>query len=369
MKVVHLESGRHLYGGAKQVLSLLQGLNDLQTDQAQEHILVCPNESAIAQAAQTLAIKNITLPMRGDIDPGLALRLRTILRQLQPDLLHVHSRRGADIWGGLAARSVAIPAVLSRRVDNLEPRWLARLKYPLYQHVITISQGIFDILVHKMDVPATHVACVHSAIDTEEYQPGGDKQWLRKTFTLPNDAYVIGMISQFIERKGHRILLQALPDIIHQYPQTRALLFGRGPLEEDMRQLCSQLKLDNYVSFAGFRDDLARIIPALNLIVHPASKEGLGVALLQAAACGIPIVAGRAGGIPEVVHDGVNGLLVPPNDIAALIMAINSLITNPKRAARFGQAGRCIVERDFSVANMVKGNYQVYVDVLNNKKY
>ena len=364
MKVIHLESGRHLYGGAKQVVLLLQGLNVLPTEHLQEHILVCPNDSAIAAAAQALAIRHITIPMRGDLDPRLMTRLKAILRQYKPNLLHIHSRRGADIWGALAARAVGIPVVLSRRVDNPEQRWLARLKYPLYQKVITISQGISQVLVNQMNIPAEKIVCVHSAIDTEEYHPGGDKDWLKLSFGLPDNAYVIGMVSQFIERKGHRILLQALPEVITQHPQTHVVLFGHGPLEQAMQQLCIQLQLEKYVTFAGFRNDLARIIPALDLVVHPASREGLGVALLQAAACGIPIVAGRAGGIPEIVHDGVNGLLVPPNDAKALTLAINNLLADPKQAARFGQAGRRIVEQNFSLAQMVQGNYQVYAELL-----
>ncbi len=110
----------------------------------------------------------------------------------------------------------------------------------------------------------------------------------------------------------------------------------------------------------GFRDDLPRILPALDLLVHPASMEGLGVALLQAAACGIPIVAGRAGGIPEIVHDGENGWLVEPDDSSALAERINTLLDHPEQAAAFGAAGRRLVEQAFSIPAMAAGNLAIY---------
>jgi glycosyltransferase involved in cell wall biosynthesis len=107
-----------------------------------------------------------------------------------------------------------------------------------------------------------------------------------------------------------------------------------------------------------------KILPALDLLVHPAFMEGLGVALLQTAASGIPIVASRVGGIPEIVRDGVNGTLIPAGDPPALAQAVNDLLADTERAKVYGQAGREIVLTDFSIAAMVEGNYRVYQDVL-----
>ncbi|NJN47353.1 MAG: glycosyltransferase family 4 protein, partial [Candidatus Competibacteraceae bacterium] len=110
--------------------------------------------------------------------------------------------------------------------------------------------------------------------------------------------------------------------------------------------------------------DMHTILPALDLVVHPAFMEGLGVALLQAAACGVPIVASRVGGIPEIVRNGVNGTLIPAGDPLALAQAVNGLLADTERAAAYGQAGRRIALTDFSIAAMVEGNYRVYQDVL-----
>lgn len=356
MKVLHVEAGRHLYGGALQVVFLLRALRELAP--GDEQLLTCPPGSAVGAAAAEVA-RVVELPMDGDADAGIAVRLYRLIRAERPDLVHLHSRRGADLWGGLAARLAGVPVVLSRRVDNPEPRWLAALKYRLYTHVITISEAIRWVLLAE-GVPASKVTCIHSAVDIERYRPGDDRAWLLDAFHFPAEAKVIGMVAQFIPRKGHHLLLDAVPAVLARHPEARFLLFGQGPLQAEVQGRVEREGLQEVVKLPGFRDDLARILPALHLVVHPAAMEGLGVALLQAAACGVPIVAGRAGGIPEVVRHGENGWLVDPADAGDLARRIDDLLEHPDQAAAFGAAGRGLVEREFSILAMTRGNLAVY---------
>jgi len=122
--------------------------------------------------------------------------------------------------------------------------------------------------------------------------------------------------------------------------------------------------LQEYFIFAGFRGDLPRILPHLAMLVHPALMEGLGVSLLQAASCGVPIVACRAGGIPEVVQHGTTGLLVTPGDVKELCQAIRILVQQPEMRLKMGRAGRRLVCEGFSIERMVLGNLRVYEAVL-----
>jgi glycosyltransferase involved in cell wall biosynthesis len=197
-------------------------------------------------------------------------------------------------------------------------------------------------------------------VDTGLYRPGGDGVWLRREFGLPAAAKVVGMAAQFIPRKGHHLLLDAVPAVLAAHPEAHFLLFGQGPLQAAIRSRVEREELSGAVQLPGFRDDLARILPTLDLLVHPAAMEGLGVALLQAAACGVPIVAGRAGGIPEVVRHGENGWLVDPADGEDLARRINTLLENPDQAAAFGAAGRRLVEREFSIPAMGRDNLAIY---------
>src|SRR5690606_4068884 len=119
------------------------------------------------------------------------------------------------------------------------------------------------------------------------------------------------------ERKGHHILLEALR-AMPERERLRVIIFGKGPQREMLERMVSAMGMQHIVQFAGFRDDLPRWMGALDLLVHPALMEGMGISLLQASAAGVPIVASRVGGIPEAVRDDVSGLLVPPNDAVAL---------------------------------------------------
>lgn len=357
MKVLHVEAGKHLYGGALQVVFLMRGL----ARRGIEVALACPEGSAIAAAVRDAGLTVHEMAMHGDADVGLVFRLRRLMREWRPDVLHLHSRRGCDTWGAVAGRLDGLPVVLSRRVDNPESRWWAAVKYRLPDHVVTISQGIREVLLGE-GVPAERISCVPSAVDTTQYRPGRDAlPWFRAEFGLPDDAPTIGMAAQFIDRKGHATLLDALPAVLAQHPQARVLLFGQGPLVEPVRQrVDTDPLLSPRVQLTGFRRDLDRILPCLDVLAHPAFMEGLGVALLQAAACGVPIVGGRAGGIPEIVQPDLNGFLIEPGDVAGLAVALNRLLGSAELRARMGAAGREWVERHFSIDAMVEGNLAVY---------
>jgi glycosyltransferase involved in cell wall biosynthesis len=359
MNVVHVEAGRHLYGGALQVLYLLRGLRE----RPGRNVLVCPQGSALAEAARGVADVVHPIPMGGELDLGLVPRLLGLLRRERPDLVHLHSRRGADLWGALAARRAGVPVVLSRRVDNPEPRWLVGLKYRLYDHVVTISEAIRQVLIAEGVAP-DRVTCVPSAVDTEAYRPGCEDAWFRAEFGLAPAVPVIGMVAQFIDRKGHGVLIEAAPPVLAAYPEARFLLFGQGPLKAACEDQARRRGLTRQVLFPGFRRDLARVLPCLTLLVHPALLEGLGVSLLQAAACGVPTVASAVGGIPEAVRDGVTGALVPPGDPDALAEAVRALLADPERRRAQGANGRRHALERFSPAAMVEGNSEVYARVL-----
>lgn len=358
MKVLHVEAGRHLYGGAQQVLYLLDGLQRLGI----ENVLVCPTDSELADRAMPFG-EVVTLPMRGDVDLGLIARLRRLIRAHRPDIVHLHSRRGADVLGGVASRLAGVPCVLSRRVDNPESRLWVGLKYRLYAHVIAISEGIRDVLLDE-GLAATRVTCVRSAVDLQDWPQGCDRGAFLREFGLPDDAPVAGMIAQFIPRKGHRHLLAALPRVLERHPGLQVLLFGQGPLVAAVKAAVGDQGLDAHVHLVGFRPDLARWLGCLDMIVHPAEKEGLGVSLLQAAAAGLPIIAARAGGMPEIVEDGRNGLLVAPGDVMALAEAMKCLLDDGTLRVEMGRRGRARIDTHFAPDAMVAGNLAVYRRVL-----
>lgn len=357
LKLLHVETGQHLYGGAQQVAYLLDGL----AAQGVDNHLVCPPGAAIGAHFAGSAVTVHPLRCSGDADIGFIRRLARVLREQQPDLVHLHSRRGADVLGGIAARWAGVPAVLSRRVDNPEPHWWAQRKYRMYARTVCISEGIADVL-RSQGVDDSRIRVVRSAVDAEPWRHSASRDAFCAEFDVPADALIVGVVAQLIERKGHRVLFAALRGL-SAARQIALVIFGQGPLRDALQAESADLPL-RALRFAGFRRDLPRWVGCLDLLVHPALAEGLGVSLLQASAARVPIIASRAGGMPEAVRDGLNGLLVAPGDSAALQAAIGRLADDAALRRSLGAAGSQLIDAEFSTAAMVAGNRAVYDEVL-----
>ena len=361
MRIAHLEAGRHLYGGAAQVRYLVDGL----TARGVDNLLLCPAGSELARGAPAATVR--ALPMRGDLDLTLPLRLVRALARFRPDVVHVHSRRGADIYGGLAAALAGVPAVLTRRVDAAEPNWLARWKYKPYAAIVALSRAI-EAQLAAAGVDTARVVRIPSAVDTARYRPdAAARARLLAAFALPNDAIVVGVVAQLIERKGHDTLLASLAELIRVEPTLRVLLFGRGPLGPKLRAQIAACGLGGHVTLAGFRADLPELLPGLDVLAHAAVREGLGSALLEAASAGVPVVAYAAGGVPDAVVDGMTGLLVPVGDAAALRAALARLLAGRVERARLGAAARAHAERHFGIDGLVDAHFTLYARVLGER--
>jgi len=361
MRIAHVEAGRHLYGGAAQVGYLLEGLNG----RGVENVLLCPEGSELAAATSAARVR--PLPMRGELDVALLPRLAGELKRLKPDLVHVHSRRGADLYGGFAAALAGIPAVLTRRVDAPEPAAFARFKYRPYRAVVVLSRAIERQLMDAA-VARERIVLIPSGVDTQRYRPDAAARGrLRAAFALSADALVVGVVAQLIERKRHSWLFALLPALLREFPQLTVVCFGRGPLEGRLRAELAERGLQSRVVLAGFRADLPALVPGLDLLAHPASREGLGLSLLEAASAGVPVVACAVGGVPDIVVDGETGMLVPRDDTAAFGQALRALLVSPDERARRGTAARRHVERRFDTARLVAAHHSLYTHLLGER--
>jgi glycosyltransferase involved in cell wall biosynthesis len=191
--------------------------------------------------------------------------------------------------------------------------------------------------------------------------------WIpRKDFEIDEGDFVIAMVAQLIPRKGHRFLFDVIPNLRDTYPNIRVLLFGDGPLDAKLKALAATLNLYGTVQFAGFREDLDDYLGCIDLLVHPAVQEGLGVAMLKAAAAGVAVLAFDTAGSQEAVVHGHTGVLVATRDVATLQKAIAVLIDETAMRLEFGKAGRQRMKDEFSVEGMVERHIELYTSVIND---
>jgi glycosyltransferase involved in cell wall biosynthesis len=263
----------------------------------------------------------------------------------------------------MACRMAGVPAILSRRVDNRESNSMAKLRYSWFEKVVAISENVADVL-SEQGFDSDKLSVIRSAVDATAMAPAPDRRVLADRFGIVADDCAIAVVSQLIRRKGHRFLLDVLPGLAEQHPGVRVVFFGEGSAEHELKALSTRLGLGGVVRFAGFRRDLDTYLGAFDMLVHPAEREGLGVAMLKAAAAGLPVVAFDTGGATEAVVHAKTGVLVEPGNLDLLQKAIGALIEDSALRADFGRAGRERMQKNFSIETMVESHIELYERVL-----
>jgi glycosyltransferase involved in cell wall biosynthesis len=329
-------------------------------------LLVCPDDGELYRAATREGLNVQGVRYRGDHDLTLVLKLGRIIRSAKPDIVHLHSRRGADILGALAAKWVGHPnVIITRRVDN--PISVGMLngfcigKIP--KAIVCVSGGISDV-IKEAGFPSDKITVIHSAVDAGAYDSALSKWEARRILGVLPASPLLCVIGQLIARKGHHVLLDALPSLRNKFKDIRVLIVGSGAVRSRLEAQVHKLNLDGCVQFMGFRSDISTILRASDLLVHPALREGFANVGLQAMASGIPVVTTSVGGMPEMVQHEITGLVVPPGDSKTLAQAIEELLSNPGRRSMMGRLGQDIVRESFSVEKMVDSNLALYQKVL-----
>jgi glycosyltransferase involved in cell wall biosynthesis len=210
---------------------------------------------------------------------------------------------------------------------------------------------------------------IYNGIELDEYRPNGkevrsQKSEVRGEFGITKDVPVIGAIGRMVWQKGFEYLIQAIPDIVRDVPDAKFLLVGDGPLRESLEALSKELRVRDKVIFTGFRSDIKEILSAIDILVIPSLLEGFPMITLEAMAMAKPIVATNIDGITEQTTDGVNGILVPPQNPSVLAKAVVRVLNDKELARTMGLSAREKVEQEFSVEKMVAETEKVYLSLL-----
>jgi L-malate glycosyltransferase len=322
-----------------------------------------PDGELRRRAAEGLDL--IPLAPKTEMDLSAAWKLSRLVKRLRPDILHAHDPHGIAMASlalslGGATRSDRPPTlVASRRVDfHLKGNSFSRWKNRQVDCFIAASEAIREMLIAD-GVPADQAVTVHEGIDVEHVVAAPAVN-VHEAFWLPHHAPVVGNVAALVPHKGQRYLVDAAHLVVQAIPDTRFIILGEGELREHLEKQVREHSLEKHVLLPGFRTDVLGCIKGFDLFVMSSVTEGLGTSLLDAMACRRPIVATSAGGIPEIVEDGVNGLLVPPRDAHALAAAIVRALKDEELRRRMGDAGFTRVNARFTVEHMVRATADVY---------
>lgn len=368
MKVVHLTASRFLGGAECQMLGLARSL-----PAHYESTFVSFAEDGLCEAflreARSQGFAGFRLQRDTPRLVGALRELIDLLRRASADILCCHGYK-ANLLGWLATRRLVIPVVSVshgwtaetfrvRLYDALDRRVVRRMN-----KVVSVSEGQAK-KVRRAGVASEKTVVIRNAISAERFSNSNPAHRGELTSLFrKNPKFIVGAAGRLSPEKGFEILIDAAAEAVPENPQVGFVIFGDGALRESLAARIKNSGLEDSVVLGGFRTDLERIVPHFDLFALSSFTEGLPVAVLEAFAAGVPVVATRVGGVPEVVEHGVNGYCVEPGSPEALARGILDALSDDARRRWMGQNGRRRVVEEFTFDVMAKQYERLFEELV-----
>ncbi|NYT44752.1 glycosyltransferase family 4 protein [Pollutimonas thiosulfatoxidans] len=362
LRILHSEAATS-FGGQEQYIYRMM----IAMRERGHHLeAVCQPHAVLAERLREAGFTVHTTYMDGPVNFVKTLvKVRGVLRRGRFDVLNTHSRRDT-IVAGLAARLAGTPLIV--RTRHLAKKVGSLLSYTIIPHrVTTASDFVRDHLISRGADP-TKVATVYPAVDIP---PIPEASTLREELRLAQNDIVVGCVAVMRAEKGHKSLIDAMEPLIRASPNVHLVLVGGGsPVFEEVRDYVAAKKLDKRVHLMGTRRDVPNLLAGFDVFALATRTEASGTAFVEAGAAGLPVVGTDVDGVPEMMHAGVSGMLVPLDDTAAFTQALERLITDPALRRQMGQEGLkfCRASGRFSAEAMAERIESCYTRWLTERK-
>lgn len=371
----HIDYGGALHGGGRQLIELAHALRERTDVEATFCILRKPSE-----LGRALVADGLPLVFFGDhpANPVTLARFVRLIRERRIDVLHL-TDYGACTFGRLAGILTRRPAIVQvighhSAYERHGFRWHVSLAYralaPFTARALAISDSVRAFAATHMGFRDDVLEVLPPPLPRHSVgrpTPEGMAA-LRERYGIAPHEPVIGAVTRFYPTKGIHVLVSAFAEVLAARPEAWLLLVGQGPEEAALRAQCAALGVSSRVIFAGFQREIADHVGIQRVAAMPSLAEGFGLSAAEALALGVPVVASRVGGLPDVVRDGVTGLLVPPADARALAAALLRVIEDDALHARLSAAARADVER-FSLDRYVGRLVELYHDLCLRRRH
>jgi glycosyltransferase involved in cell wall biosynthesis len=361
VKITHLVENLNRGGLERVVIDLVR------EQSAEGHVVdvVCLFEKG--QLASELDVPVYACGKGDGFDIGAIRRLRARLKERAPGVLHTHNAM-AHYYGVIAAIGLPIQCRINTRHNmsglgrGSRRDWLYRRSLALTDIVASVCEAAHADLVAGKLLPESRTVSVPNGIPVAGFAPASAESHgrLAAEIGVAPGTRIVGAVGRLHPAKDHPTLLRAFREVAAARPDVVLVVAGNGERRAELEALAASEGIASRVRFLGDRNDVAELLRGFDLLAVSSRTEGYSVVLVEASVVGVPIVATRVGGNPEIVQDGVTGLLVPPSDPAALAGAIGALLDDPARARRMGEAGRAWGLSEGSVEMMTRRYEAVY---------
>lgn len=302
-------------------------------------IVVTKGNTPLRAEIEKLDVELHAWHTRGKFDPVTLWKLFRLIKREKVDIINTHLTT-ASWMGSLAGKLTGVPVVAHVHAAD------SKTFFQYANYLVAVAQGVKDHLTAQ-GVASKRIPLLYYGIDLERYSNPLPTAEAKKRLGLPAEARTVGVVGHLSERKGHRFLLEALHRAQDKTGPVHALFAGEGVLEGALREQAGELGLADRVHFLGFRRDVVDVVSAFDVFVLPSMKEGLSIAVMEAMALRRPVIATAIAGMPEVVHDGETGLLVPAADSEALSKALERMFCDRNLSEKFARSGREFLESHF----------------------
>ena len=366
-RVIHLVEDLKI-GGAERVIADI--VESLDRKKFEASVWCVTRGGKIAEALSDKGVEVRILGISNYRNPLNILKLTRLLRKAEPDIVHTHGYF-ASVISRLAAKKAGIPVIIahvhSTYWDYHKRHVLIERKLSRFtDKIICCSRAVESFVRDFEKIEGDKTIVIYNGADEERFFPSQDAQSIRAEFGMDKKDPVVGTVSSLTPHKGHHDLLRAASLVLEEIPSVKYLLVGDGPLRERLEEQAKKANIHSSVIFTGEREDIPEVLSLMDVFVLPSSsREGLGLAIIEAMAAGKPVVATEIGGIPEVVKDGETGLLVAPGNPEALARATLRLLRDPNAARVMGEQGRIRFEEKFTKNRMVREIEDLYTDLIN----
>jgi glycosyltransferase involved in cell wall biosynthesis len=369
--LLHVTSDTGRYGGKDAVVFTL--LTRLRASGEYDVEVVCFRREIVYQEFLGEGIPAHVLKMYWTFDLSALGRLASVVRDRSVHLIHTHDNK-SHFLGRIVGRRLGIPVISTFHGQtkfglelNVFKRtlyhWLVRKTDGLVTHFIAVSSELRGELLRR-GIEPHRISLIPNGIDADQFVASASRAPSRQQEGIADDAYVIGVVGRLSGEKGHRHFLQAVAPLCRSRPNLTCLVVGDGPLRAALESDAARLGIRERVLFAGFRRDIATMYALMDVVVLPSLGEGLPVTLLEAMAMGKPMVATRVGGVPEVIDNGRDGLIVSPADPNSLRVALERILQDSGLAEGFGRSAAAKVRARFGADLLARRTTEVYRGVL-----
>jgi sugar transferase (PEP-CTERM/EpsH1 system associated) len=336
----------------------------------EECTVVClerPGE--LAPQVRALGARVISMGKRAGLRPGMVRRLRNVFRDLLPDVVHTH-QIGTLLYAGPAAKWAGVPLTVHTEhgKEPYQRRWrtrmLGRVAGTFTHTFFCLTEDMASQVRASRVVPNRKIRVIFNGIDTSQFTDPCETSHVGASLGIPPRSKVIGTVGRLTEIKRQDVLIRAFAKVKARFESAHLLLVGDGPLRERLEELAVSLGIGGSVHFAGYQSPTAPYIQIMTIFALTSRSEGMPQAAIEASVTGLPVVASRVGGLPELIEQGRTGLLVPEGDDSGFAEAFCRLLEDPASARRMGEAARQHAIARFDIGRMAADYHSYFAGLL-----